>query len=99
MVMTTVSYFQIQDVPEEVEILCKVGVPSTPAVLVLNALTLSLMPLDRQPMWSSTFTSTFNNKEREDIHFGYLDCSLDNHHLVCYFDTKRDISMRQVLSL
>ena len=47
-VMTTISYFQIQDVPEEVELLCKVGVTSRLACIVLNALTLSLMALDRQ---------------------------------------------------
>ena len=48
MAMTTVNYFQIRDVPVSVEILCKVGFPSGFAFIVLNALTLSLMALDRQ---------------------------------------------------
>ena len=47
-VMTTISYFQIQDVPEEVELFCRVGGTSRLACVVLNALTLSLMALDRQ---------------------------------------------------
>lgn len=46
-VMTTVSYFQILDVPV-VEMLCKVGFPSFFAFSALNALTLWLMAFDRQ---------------------------------------------------
>ena len=46
--MTTVNSFQIRNVPTVVEIQCKVGISLGPACVVLNALTLWLMALDRQ---------------------------------------------------
>lgn len=47
MLMTVVNYFQIYDSPI-VEILCKAKIPLGFALIVLNALTLSLMAFDRQ---------------------------------------------------
>lgn len=47
MLMTVVNYFQIYDSPI-VEILCKAKIPLGFGLIVLNALTLSLMAFDRQ---------------------------------------------------
>lgn len=45
-VMTIVNYFNIRDMPVT-EILCKIGIPSRYACMVVNALTLWLMAFDR----------------------------------------------------
>ena len=54
MFMTVVNYFQIYDSPI-VEILCKAKVSLGSALIVLNALTLSLMAFDRQECVLSPF--------------------------------------------